>query len=236
MRTLILFITALSLLFPNERDFSNYLHSGIDASINEKTNRMILGTAVVSAAVASQFDKDFQKYAQRVGLMPESLARFADDYVMKGWSIGLLSAGIGADHFLRSQSRLDLHWKLQYVFTSIAVSSAITYGFKFGVGRERPNGDNKRSFPSGHTSHSFTIAAVSQELFGNKIGIPAYAMAAVVAASRVHDNKHYVSDVLFGAGIGTIVGRGFGTVYRNETLQTSFAPTVDGQMKLSIRF
>ena len=155
---------------------------------------------------------------------------------MKGWSIGLLSAGIGAEHVLSGQSRLDLHRKLQYVFTSIAVSSAITYGFKFGVGRERPNGDNKRSFPSGHTSHSFTIAAVSQELFGNKIGIPAYAMAAVVAASRVHDNKHYVSDILFGAGIGTIVGRGFGTVYRNETVQTSFAPTADGQMKLSIRF
>lgn len=197
---------------------------------------MILSTAVLSAAAASQFDKDFQKYVQRVGLMPEPLARFADDYVMQGWSMALLMAGIGADYYLKEQPKKEVHRKLHYAFTSIAVSSAITYGFKFGVGRERPNGDNNRSFPSGHTSHSFTIAAVSQELFGNKIGIPAYAMAAVVAASRVHDNKHYLSDVLFGAGIGTVIGRGFGTVYRKGGVQTSFAPTLDGQMKLSVRF
>jgi hypothetical protein len=35
----------------------------------------------------------------------------------------------------------------------------------------------------------------------------AYAVATYVAASRLHDNKHYLSDVVFGAAVGTIAGR-----------------------------
>ena len=168
--------------------------------------------------------------------MPESLARFSDDYVMDGWSIGLLTGGLALEHYLSDQSKLDLHRKLQYAFTAMAASTVITYGFKYGVGRERPNGGNNRSFPSGHTSHSFTIAAVSQELLGYKVGILAYAMAAVVGFSRIQDNKHYLSDVIFGAGIGTVIGRGFGRVYKKETIAASLQPTLDGQLKLSVRF
>ncbi len=223
-------------MYPNGKNFSEYLNSGIHEAIHNKTNRMIFGTSVIGAAIASQFDKDFQKYAQRKGFMPESFARLADNYVMDGWSIGLLAGGLTAEHYLSDQSKLDLHRKLQYAFTSMAASTVITYGFKFGVGRERPNQSNTRSFPSGHTSHSFTIAAVSQELFGYKVGVPAYAMAAVVGLSRIQDNKHYLSDVIFGAGIGTVIGRGFGMVYNKEKLATSLQPTLDGQLKLSVRF
>ena len=235
-RLLILFLLGTHYLFPNSKNFSEYFNSGIHKTLHTKTNRMILGTSVLGAAIASQFDNDFQKYAQGKGFMPESLARFSDDYVMDGWSIGLLTGGLALEHYLSDQSKLDLHRKLQYAFTAMAASTVITYGFKYGVGRERPNGGNNRSFPSGHTSHSFTIAAVSQELLGYKVGILAYAMAAVVGFSRIQDNKHYLSDVIFGAGIGTVIGRGFGMVYKKETIAASLQPTLDGQLKLSVRF
>ena len=42
---------------------------------------------------------------------------------------------------------------------------------------------------------------------GYRAGIPTYAVAAYVAMSRLHDNVHKASDVVFGATIGTIVGR-----------------------------
>jgi membrane-associated phospholipid phosphatase len=44
----------------------------------------------------------------------------------------------------------------------------------------------------------------------------AYCLAALVATSRINDNKHYLSDVIFGAGLGTVVGRGFALSYNNR--------------------
>jgi membrane-associated phospholipid phosphatase len=48
---------------------------------------------------------------------------------------------------------------------------------------------------------------VLQEHFGWKLGLPAFAMAGVTAASRVTDNQHWTSDVVFGAALGMACGR-----------------------------
>ena len=42
-------------------------------------------------------------------------------------------------------------------------------------------------------------------------------MATLSAISRVHDNMHYLSDIIIGAGIGTIIGRGFSIQYKKRT-------------------
>jgi membrane-associated phospholipid phosphatase len=75
------------------------------------------------------------------------------------------------------------------------------------VGRERPNGQDDKSFPSGHTSNSFALAAVAERHYGWKVGVPAYILASVVGASRIQQDKHYLSDVVAGATLGYIVGR-----------------------------
>ena len=46
-----------------------------------------------------------------------------------------------------------------------------------------------------------------QRHYGWKVGAPAYAIASYVGASRLAENKHFMSDVLFGAGIGIVSGR-----------------------------
>ena len=71
--------------------------------------------------------------------------------------------------------------------------------------------------PSGHISNSFAVAAVANELYGQKVGTVAYLIAGLVAISRINDNDHYLSDVIAGAGLGTIIGRGFAKTY-NENL------------------
>ena len=86
------------------------------------------------------------------------------------------------------------------------VSGLITDGLKLAANRPRPDGA-KYSFPSGHTSTAFATASVLQRHFGWKAGIPSYAVASYVGASRVAGSHHYVTDVLFGAGIGIAAGR-----------------------------
>jgi len=78
---------------------------------------------------------------------------------------------------------------------------------KVAVSRERPDASDNRSFPSGHSSNAFTLAAVIERHYGWKAGVPAYAVAAAIGWARVEADKHYLSDVLAGATLGYIVGR-----------------------------
>jgi membrane-associated phospholipid phosphatase len=87
------------------------------------------------------------------------------------------------------------------------LAQGTTQAIKHAVGRTRPDGSNSHSFPSGHTSTMFATATVVQRHFGWKAGIPAYAAAAYVAAGRVQDQRHYLSDVAFGAALGIVAGR-----------------------------
>jgi membrane-associated phospholipid phosphatase len=86
------------------------------------------------------------------------------------------------------------------------VSQTVTQAVKFSTRRTRPDG-TELSFPSGHTSSSFATATVLNAHFGPKVGIPAYAMASWVAASRVQMKRHHVTDVIIGATVGVLAGR-----------------------------
>lgn len=82
------------------------------------------------------------------------------------------------------------------------VTQVWVQGLKFTVQRERPDGSNDVSFPSGHTAGGFAAAAVLGRHYGWKAAIPAYVGAIYIAAARVDGNKHYLSDVVFGAAMG----------------------------------
>ena len=87
------------------------------------------------------------------------------------------------------------------------INAGYTTLLKEVVRRERPNGEDQLSFPSGHASNAFTLAAVAERHYGWKAGLPAYTVASLVAVSRLQRNKHYLSDVMAGATLGYIVGR-----------------------------
>ena len=86
------------------------------------------------------------------------------------------------------------------------VTQSLTAGIKLAVGRQRPDG-TQYSFPSGHSSGTFATATGLQRNFGWKVGVPAYGLAAYVAASRVQVERHFLTDVTFGAAIGIVAGR-----------------------------
>ncbi len=86
----------------------------------------------------------------------------------------------------------------------------LTYGtvgiLKTAVGRERPDGSNNRSFPSAHAAGTACVAAILWNRYGKAAGIPASAIAAFTAASRVHLGRHFPSDVIAGSSLGLAVG------------------------------
>jgi membrane-associated phospholipid phosphatase len=86
---------------------------------------------------------------------------------------------------------------------SFAVTEGVTYGLKYAVNERRPNGGSQ-SFPSAHTSVSFSAAEFMRKRYGLEFGIPAYAAASFVAYSRVESREHYAHDVIAGAGIGIL--------------------------------
>jgi membrane-associated phospholipid phosphatase len=101
------------------------------------------------------------------------------------------------------------------------VSAALTQGVKLSVGRRRPD-QGRNSFPSGHASATFATAAVLHRHYGFMAAAPAYALATFVAGSRVQERHHFLSDVVFGAGIGIVSGRTVGLGHGRGRL--AFAP------------
>ena len=83
-----------------------------------------------------------------------------------------------------------------------AFNLIVTLGLKELINKERPNGQDEMSFPSGHTSVTFQSAAFLHQRYGLHYGLPAYLLASYTAYSRVYAQKHFVEDVLFGAFVG----------------------------------
>ena len=102
-----------------------------------------------------------------------------------------------------------------------------TYAIKFATDRTRPNGD-PRSLPSGHASTSFAIGMVLQEHFGWKVGLPAFLAAAYTGVSRVADNQHWASDVVFGAAVGAASGRTVTIHLRDKNVSLAPVPIPGG--------
>ena len=91
------------------------------------------------------------------------------------------------------------------------LTQAFTYGIKVTVRRDRPTGECC-AFPSGHASMTFATATVIERHFGYRGSWPMFLIAGYVSASRLTDNRHFLSDVLFGSALGiasgwTVVGR-----------------------------
>ena len=89
---------------------------------------------------------------------------------------------------------------------SIGASVLIATGLKETFPELRPDGSNRKSFPSGHTSRAFAAAATIYNREGPAVGIPAMAVASFLGVARVQADKHFWYDVLVGAGIGMTSG------------------------------
>ena len=188
-----------------------------------KTRKLIVNSIAPVTLIASgliinnsEFEKQFQKdIRNRVG---NDYHNPIDDYTQY---IPIAELYIADMMGVKSRN----HWfdQTKYLFISNFISALITHGLKSSVYKTRPDGSGNNSFPSGHTSFAFTNATVLFYEFQDSsplLAYSGYAFATTTATFRVINNRHWVSDVLVGAGIGMLVTS---IVYYFEPLK-SFNP------------
>jgi membrane-associated phospholipid phosphatase len=110
------------------------------------------------------------------------------------------------------------------------LSQVVVHGIKYSVERDRPTGECC-AFPSGHSATAFAVASVLERHFGYRGSWPALAAATYVGASRLVDNRHFLSDVMMGAGVGMASGwTVVGTRGRSSRFTMQPIPTRGGMM------
>jgi membrane-associated phospholipid phosphatase len=123
--------------------------------------------------------------------------------------------------FGRATRREELRAVSSDLLRSLLLTQATAGPIKVTVRRRRPDNSDRRSFPSGHTANAFAVAGVMQRRYGPYVGVPLFAAGAVVGVVRMHDNHHFLSDVVAGAALGTLVGC---SVTRTEAKRFSALP------------
>ena len=134
--------------------------------------------------------------SEPLGTIMEVGTYFGDGRTMLGVSLLLMAYG-GDEN--RETGRL---------MTSTFISTGvIVWGMKEIIGRKRPLDEvvGNPAFPSGHTAYAFAGATLLGARYP-KLRIPLYIGAGLVGITRIYLGRHYASDVIAGAAVGTITG------------------------------
>lgn len=164
--------------------------------------------AIAGLVTQGRVSRHFQEDIQRA--YPNFHAS-ADDYIIYApgvLSLGLGAAGVKGKHSFKEQILLA-------VISSVA-SQVVTQGLKKIIAYPRPDGTTYDAFPSGHTTMAFTSATLLHEEYGHRsvwYSIGGYSVASTAGALRVLNNRHWVSDVLMGAGVGIGATKGTYLLY-----------------------
>lgn len=131
-----------------------------------------------------------------------SFALHADDYMQFAPAAavyGLNLAGIKGKHSMMDATGI-------YVL-SAAIMGGTVSALKNASHRLRPNGSGYNSFPSGHTANAFAAAEFFKQEYKEVspwYGVAGYAVATATGALRMYNNRHWLSDVVAGAGFGIL--------------------------------
>lgn len=161
---------------------------------------MYIGTPlIVGGLIVKSEDDHFRSL--RNDYMPK-FNHHLDDYMQFGPAVVML--GMKA---FKVKGRSSWNRMLTSDAFSAILMSGIVYAVKQTTNVTRPDGSNNRSFPSGHTATAFMTATMLTKEYGYIspwIGFGAYSMASATGLMRMANNKHWLSDVMTGAGIGIL--------------------------------
>ena len=185
-----------------------------------KNDFFLTSTILGATALSFPFDepirngtlKNQSKTLDRVSFVTE---KFGDPQYAAMLSGVLYGSGlIIGDNYLRQTG--------QMLAEAVLFNGLITTGAKMMFNRGRPfinegsyeielfefeSDFEETSLPSGHTSTAFTVATVlSQRIDNAYASIALYSMASLTAFQRIYSDKHWFSDTILGAALGTVIG------------------------------
>lgn len=104
------------------------------------------------------------------------------------------------------EGRSDWGRMLGSSLLSYAIMAGFVNGIKYTASEMRPDGSTANSWPSGHTATSFVGATILHKEYGLTrspwFSVAGYGVATATGVMRILNNRHWISDVLSGAGIG----------------------------------
>ena len=154
---------------------------------------------IIGGVVMQSYDADFRRLRNGYG---QSFHQIYDDYLQygpAGLMLGLKACGVKGRS---SWGRMLTSDAFSAAIMAIAVNS-----LKYSCNVMRPDGSTRNSFPSGHTATAFMTATMLHKEYGHRspwYSIAGYTMATVTGVTRQLNNRHWMSDVMVGAGIGIL--------------------------------
>ena len=117
-------------------------------------------------------------------------------------TVGLKLAGV--------EGRSDWGRFMVSTAMSYGIMAGFVNGIKYTAKEMRPDGSTANSWPSGHTATAFVGATILHKEYGLTrspwYSVAGYSVATATGVMRVLNNRHWISDVLSGAGIGIMSG------------------------------
>ena len=167
-------------------------------------------SGLLAKAEKTAFRQDYNNPNTKIRLIKYNFHSEIDNYTQYlplALTIGLKMGGV------ESRSDWPRYWAS--AATSAAIMAGLVNGIKYTASEMRPDGSTRNSWPSGHTATAFLAATILHKEYGMTrspwISVGAYSLATATGVMRVLNNRHWISDVLSGAGIGILsVELGYG--------------------------
>ena len=183
-------------------EFGGYLKADAKATFFNGGNLVALAGAGVASVAMNKSDPD-EHIADYFG-RHDTFEGFGEALFVIGNPITHV-AGTALWYVFSVETHDDLsRQRAVTMLSALTINAAVTGGLKAIRHNDQPDGP--WAWPSGHTSSSVAVASVLHEFYGLKVGLPAYAVAGVVAWRMMDEGDHWASDVLFGATLGWVVG------------------------------
>lgn len=163
----------------------------------------IFFAGLIAKGEKTAFRQDYNNNNTRIRLMKYNFHNEIDNitqFVPLFLTVGLKMGGYEG----RSDwPRLFASGAMSYAFMALMVNT-----IKYTASEMRPDGSTRNSWPSGHTATAFSAATILHKEYGLTrspwFSVGGYALATATGVMRVLNNRHWISDVLSGAGIGIL--------------------------------
>ena len=188
--------------------FNLTVHSADDSTtVNQKKTHLfdVVWAPITLNLISIDLMRDSSKYGlQKLVRQPfNEYHTTLDDYIQYAPAVILYTADL-----FKVPARNSVWNQTKYFIISEAITSGVVQALKYSFKIQRPNNGAFNSYPSGHTSQAFVQSQVLYNEFketNKAIAYSGFLFSIPTGALRIINNRHWVPDVLLGAGIAMLV-------------------------------